>query len=375
MHILIAPNAFKNSLSAREAATAIEKGLLQSRLDCTCECFPVADGGDGTGDLIIHQLKGKRIIKEVSDPFGRPVSSSFGLIEEGRTAVIEMANASGLRLLKDEVLDPLHATTFGTGELIRYALDEGVSRIIIGLGGSATVDGGVGIVKALGGLFLDSKGNALQDMPESLTDLDAIDLSGLDHRLRDCEIMVLCDVDNRLLGEMGAAAVFGPQKGADAKSVVRLEQSLSRLRDICLKETGKDMAEVRHGGAAGGSAAGIYAFLNGKLVSGGEQFLALTGFEERLKTADLVITGEGSIDLQTLQGKGPYAVAIMAKKRKLGVIGLAGKVPMKENEALKEFFDVLLAIGDGPADITTAIKYTEANLIRTANEVGDLLAF
>lgn len=374
MHILIAPNAFKNSLSAPEAAKAIEKGLLQSKLDCTCECFPVADGGDGTGDLIIHHFKGKRITKEVSDPFGRPVTSSFGLIEEGRTAVIEMANASGLRLLKDEVLDPLHATTFGTGELIRYALDEGVSRIIIGLGGSATVDGGVGIVKALGGRFLNSKGEALQDMPETLTDLDSIDLSGLDQRLQHCEISVLCDVDNRLLGEKGAAAVFGPQKGADAKRVVRLEESLSRLRDICLKETGRDMAEVRHGGAAGGSAAGIYAFLNGKLVNGGEQFLALTGFEERLDKGDLVITGEGCIDVQTLQGKGPYAVACRAKKRKLGVIGLAGKVPQKENEALKEFFDVLVAIGDGPADITTAIKCTEANLIRTATGVGDLLA-
>jgi len=374
MHILIAPNAFKNSLTASEAAKAIEKGLLQSKLDCTCECFPIADGGDGTGDLIIHQLKGKRISKKVSDPFGRPITSSFGLIEEGRTAVIEMANASGLRLLKNDVLEPLHATTFGTGELIKYALDEGVGRIIIGLGGSATVDGGVGIVEALGGRFLNSKGIALTGMPESLVDLSSIDFSGLDPRVKDCEITVLCDVDNKLLGEMGSAAVFGPQKGADAKSVVKLEASLSRLRDIGFKETGRDMAEVKHGGAAGGSAAGICAFLNGKLVNGADQYLALTGFEERLQKADLVFTGEGSIDVQTLQGKGPFAVANKAKKMKLGVIGLAGMVPLKDNEALKHYFDVLLAIGDGPADLADAMQRTEDNLIRTAREVGDLLA-
>jgi glycerate kinase len=211
-------------------------------------------------------------------------------------------------------------------------------------------------------------------MPESLVDLNSIDLSGLDPRVKDCEITVLCDVDNTLLGEMGSAAVFGPQKGADAKCVVKLEESLSRLRDIGFKETGRDMATVKHGGAAGGSAAGIYAFLNGKLVNGADQYLALTGFEKSLKKADLVITGEGSIDVQTLQGKGPFAVANKAKKMKLAVIGLAGKVPLKDNEALKHYFDVLLAIGDGPADLAGAMQCTEDNLIRTAREVGDLLA-
>ena len=374
MKILIAPNAFKNCLSASEAAKAIELGLRQSKLDFTCECFPIADGGDGTADLLIVKFKGRRIEKEVKDPLGRPISSVFGLIEEGKTAVIEMADASGLKLLQKNELDPLHATTYGTGELIRFALDAGVSMIIIGLGGSATVDGGTGIVKALGGRFLNSDDNELADLPESLVHLDKIDLSGLDQRIRDCEIIVLCDVDNKLLGEKGAATVFGPQKGADKKGVLQLEASLVRLRDIALEETCRDMGLVKHGGAAGGSAAGLNVFLGAKLVNGADYFLKLTGFEESLKKADLVISAEGSIDEQTLEGKGPFAVAQLAKKHNLGVIGLAGKVPEKENKALRKYFDVLLAIGNEPTDLTEAMKLTKENLIRTAKEVGNLIA-
>lgn len=358
-----------------EAAKAIELGLRQSQLDCKCECFPIADGGDGTADLIIDKFKGRHIEKEVKDPLGRPVSSSFGLIEEGKTAVIEMADASGLKLLQKNELDPLHTTTYGTGELIRFALDAGVSRIIIGLGGSATVDGGTGIVKALGGRFLNSDNNELADLPERLVDLDKIDLSGLDQRIRDCEIIVLCDVDNKLLGDKGAAAVFGPQKGADKKGVLQLEASLVRLRDIALEVTCRDMGLVKHGGAAGGSAAGLNVFLNAKLVNGADYFLKLTGFEESLKKADLVITGEGSIDEQTLEGKGPFAVAKMAKRYNIGVIGLAGKVPEKENKALRQYFNVLMAIGNEPAELADAMQLTKGNLIRTAKEVGNLIAF
>ena len=374
MHILIAPNAFKNSLTAFEAARAIEKGLIQSNLACTCECFPIADGGDGTAELIIKKFRGTRITKEVTDPLGRTITSSFGLIDEGQTAVIEMADASGMRLLSEEELNPLHASSFGTGELIKRALDEGVSRIIIGLGGSATVDGGVGILKALGARFLNSLQKELTDMPESLVDLNKIDLTGLNPRVFDCDITVLCDVDNKLLGSMGAATVFGPQKGSSAEEVLKLEASLAKLRDVALKETGRDMAVVKHGGAAGGSAAGLYAFVNGKLVNGADHFLKLTGFEENLKISDLVITGEGSIDEQTLQGKGPFAVARMAKNNNLPVIGLAGKVPMIKNEALRQYFDVLLAIGNGPVDIATAMEFNSANLIRTSWEMGNLLA-
>jgi len=374
MHILIAPNAFKNSLTAREAAEAIKKGLKQSKLDCTCECFPIADGGDGTADLIIDKFKGRRIVKKVYNPLGKHIDASFGLIDEGRTAVIEMANASGLRLISKKKMDPLFATSFGTGQLISYALNEGVSKIIIGLGGSATVDGGEGLLRALGVCFTYKQNEKLSEQIEGMAMLIEIDLSGLDPRVKECEIIVLCDVENRMLGKKGAATVFGPQKGASPKDVIILEETLSMLRRIALKETGKDMGKVKHGGAAGGAAAGLFAFLDAKLVPGADYFLKLTGFEESLKKADLVITGEGSLDEQTLEGKGPFAVAQLAQKYNIDVIGLAGKVPEKENKALRKYFDVLLAIGNEPTELADAMQLTKVNLIRTAKEVGNLIA-
>jgi glycerate kinase len=258
--------------------------------------------------------------------------------------------------------------------MIRIALDEGVKKIILALGGSATVDGGCGILQALGVRFLNAKGDALQARPGNLADLAGIDLSGLDQRILACELVVLCDVDNTLSGDKGAASVFGPQKGANIEGVKKLESFLSALRAIALKETGKDMAAVKYGGAAGGAAAGLYAFLNAKLVNGADYFLQLTGFEKSLQRSDIVITGEGSIDEQTLQGKGPFAVAFRAKNKNIPVIGLAGKVPVKENPLLKEYFNILMAIGNEPTDMNTAIRFTADNLIRSSQEIGDLVA-
>jgi glycerate kinase len=374
MHILIAPNAFKNSLTAGAAAQAIEKGLKLSPLECTTQCFPIADGGDGTASLIIQQLQGTLIQTEVHDPLGRLITASFGLIENGLTAVIEMADASGLRLLKQDELNPLRATSFGTGELIKAALDKGVNQILIAMGGSATVDGGIGILKALGARFLDVDGQELINLPESLVDLHEVDISQMDQRLSNCEIIVLCDVDNMLLGEKGAAAVFGPQKGADADGVKKLDVALARWANITRESNGKDMAAIKYGGAAGGASSGVYAYLNARLVNGIDHFLTLTGFDEALAKSDLVITGEGSIDEQTLQGKGPFGVASKAKLKGLPVIALAGKVPSQENGQLSEYFDVLLAIGNQPTDIASAIKNTEQNLIRTTHEIAKLIS-
>jgi len=374
MRILIAPNAFKNSLPADEAARAIQRGLSLSRLVHTSECHPIGDGGDGTGDLIIRQLQGQFIPARVSDPLGRIIDSSFGLIDDGRTAVIEMAHASGLRLLDLKELDPLHTSSSGTGDLIRMALDRNVKKIILGIGGSATVDGGTGILQALGVRFLDGQGAPLTGLPESLTEAVTIDISGLDPRIHNVELIVLCDVDNLLLGEEGAAAVFGPQKGASPQGVRKLEASLTKFRELALHHTGKDLGAIRSGGAAGGAAAGLYGFLGARLVNGIDTFLELTGFENVLQQCDLVITGEGSIDLQTLQGKGPYGVAVRAKARGLPVIGLAGRVPLEKDLSLEKYFDVLLAIGNSPMGLAEALQSTEANLVRTAKEVGDLLA-
>jgi glycerate kinase len=374
MQILIAPNAFKHSLSAEQAASAIEKGFLQSKLDCQCELFPVGDGGDGTGELLIKRLEGKIVTTEVHGPLGKKINASFGLIDGDKTAVIEMANASGLSLLKKEELDPLHATSFGTGEQIKAALDRGVKKIIIGMGGSATIDGGTGILRALGLRFLNAKGEELKGGPVFLNELATIDPFSMDKRVKDTVIVVLCDVNNLLLGEKGAAAVFGPQKGASTGDVQILDKALTRFSDITFQQMEKEIATVKHGGTAGGAAAGLCAFLNAKLVNGIEYFLELTKFNGSLGKADLVITGEGSIDEQTLHGKAPFGVARAAKQKGKRVIAFAGKIPSTTNPALNKYFDELISINPESVELETTLAEAEKNLIRTATEKGNLLA-
>jgi glycerate kinase len=238
MHILIAPNAFKNSLTADIAAEAIRDGLRQSRLQCSYTCFPIGDGGNGTAALILKKKNGRRVIANVHDPLGRKIKAGFGLINDGKTAVIEMADAAGLQFLKPAELNPFKTSSYGCGELIRAALDKGVRNIVLGMGGSATVDGGTGILRALGIRFLNAGGKPLQDNPEALADLARIDITGMDKRIAGVELSILCDVRNPLLGEKGAAAVFGPQKGATQEGVKKLEAVLSLLRSIALKQTG-----------------------------------------------------------------------------------------------------------------------------------------
>jgi len=373
MHILISPNAFKHSLNAEAAAIAIQEGLRRSKAGATTECFPVADGGDGTGTLIIKKCKGTLSDAAVHDALGRPINAVFGLIDNGSTAVIEMADASGIRLLKPEELNPLRANSSGTGEMIKKALDQGVNKIIVGMGGSATVDGGTGILRALGVRFLRPDGNELTILPEDLGELATVDLSAMDERILKCEVIVLCDVDNMLLGDQGSAAIFGPQKGASPNEVKKLDQALSKLSTVALHHTGRDMAAIKYGGTAGGAAAGLYAFLNARLVNGIEHFLSLTDFDSALERADLVITGEGSIDEQTLQGKGPFGVAYHAKLKGLPVVAFAGKVPLEQNVNLQAYFDVLMPIGNQPGDLATALACTADNLTRTAETLGNML--
>lgn len=370
--VLIAPNAFKHSLNAVDAALAIQEGFQQSTLDCMCECFPIGDGGDGTGELMIRKHNGQRVSSEVDDPFGRKITASFGLVAKGKTAIIEMASASGLHLVDPSELNPLRATSFGTGELIKLALDMGVTQLVLAIGGSATVDGGTGILRALGVRFLDASGNELTE-PGRFTEITTIDVSKLDPRVFTCDISILCDVDNTLLGDQGSAAVFGPQKGATPEAVQTLDAGLATLANVAQSLTGIDMAAVKHGGAAGGVSAGLYTFLKAKLINGIEFFLDFTRFDEALADADMVITGEGSIDEQTLHGKGPYGVAFRAKAKNLPVIGLAGKIPLDQHDGLGQYFDMLLAIGNGPTDLPTALTNTRQNLIRTAQQLGNLL--
>jgi glycerate kinase len=242
------------------------------------------------------------------------------------------------------------------------------------MGGSATVDGGCGILMALGVRFLDAGGKELAGLPETLAGLHTIDVSHVDERVLNCELTILCDVDNSLLGEKGAAAVFGPQKGASQSDVQKLEAALANFRKVALEQTGRDMAAIKYGGTAGGAAAGLHALLNAKLVNGIDYFLELTGFEQALNQADLVLTGEGSIDEQTLQGKGPFGVASKAKEKGIPVIGLAGKVPLHPPKAMQDYFTALFPIGNGPLDLPDALLMTEPNLTRTAKEIGNLIS-
>lgn len=374
MHILIAPNAFKHSLNANAASKAIEAGLLRSKLKCSSECFPIGDGGNGTCELILAKCGGNLIPFRAKDGLGRTIDSSYGLIDEGLTAVIEMANASGLHLLKINELNPLYTSSYGTGQMLSDALEKGVRKIIIGMGGTATVDGGSGILQALGVKFLDDKGQVISNLPIGLEKLDSIDYSGLDKRINECQIIILCDVDNPLLGENGAAAVFAPQKGATPEMVEKLETVLEQYAKVIHAETGIDISKIRSGGVAGGASAGLHAFLGAKLVNGIDYFLDLTGFDDALKRSDLVITGEGSIDEQTLQGKGPFGVAKRAKLLDIPVIGLAGKVPVENNIRLQAYFDVLTAIGNEPAPLEEALFTTAKNLSRVSSQMGNLIA-
>ena len=373
MHILIAPNAFKNSLDATKAAEAISSGLHKSKLSCSTTMFPVADGGDGTAGLLIDHLNAEYVAATVADPLGRKINSSFGWSEPDKTAIIELAAASGLRLLKTAEFDPLKTSTIGTGELIKEAFNKNAKKIILCIGGSATVDGGVGILEAIGVKFLDKYKNVLANLPESLRSLDSIDLSEVDKRVFQTGIIILCDVENPLLGINGAARVFGPQKGASEKDIELLEARLETFSKVVMSATGIDISVIKHGGAAGGAASGLYGLLNADLKNGIDQFLEITGFDKELKNADMVITGEGSIDSQTLQGKGPFGVARKAKEFSLPVIGFAGVVPGVMSESLKKYFDELISINQEFINIDEAIRNTYRNLEKAAKDFGDKL--
>ncbi|MEO9099586.1 MAG: glycerate kinase, partial [Ginsengibacter sp.] len=268
MHIVIAPNAFKGSFTSGEAAKSIAAGLKKSKLFCTVKQIPIADGGDGTAHLISKKMGAKGFKLIVHGPLGKKVTASFGWESKTKAAIIEMADASGVRLIEKEELNPLKSNTRGTGELIKFALDKGAKKIIIGLGGSATVDGAAGLLNELGIRFLDNSERKLTELPRGLLALNRIDLNSMDSRLKDCEIILLCDVTNKLLGKSGAAAVFGPQKGADKKGVAILEKCMYQLNKIVKKDLKVDMNSFMHGGTAGGAAAGMAAFINAELVSG-----------------------------------------------------------------------------------------------------------
>ncbi|UYB52489.1 glycerate kinase [Xanthomonas sp. AM6] len=326
MKIVIAPDSFKESLSALEAATQIEAGFREVFPAWTYVKVPVADGGEGTVAALVAATGGRVVGRTVSGPLGAPVEAFFGLAGDGRTAVVEMAAASGLALLPRARRDPLAATSYGVGELILAALDAGARRIVVGLGGSASNDGGAGMAQALGVRLLDAQGHALAARlgGGALAALARIDASGLDPRLRHCAIEVACDVDTPLTGPAGASAVFGPQKGATPALVAQLDANLRHYATVIEADLGIAVADVRGGGAGGGLGAALVAFLGARLRPGADLVADALGLEALVAGADLVITGEGRLDGQSAHGKAPLGVARVARRHGKPVIAIAG---------------------------------------------------
>lgn len=326
MRIAIATDSFKGSLTALEAATCIETGLKRVLSSVTIRKIPMADGGEGTVQAIVEATGGRMVRKTVRDPLGKKVKASFGVTGDGHTATLEMASASGLVLLQPEERNPMVTSTVGTGDLIRHALDLGVRKILIGIGGSATNDGGTGMARALGVRFLDSKGRDLPEGGGSLQKLAHIDLSGLDPRLKKVSVEVACDVDNPLTGPRGAASVYGPQKGATPTMVRELDAGLKQLASVIWKEMGIRILNVPGSGAAGGLGGGLMAFLKGKLRPGVDIVIDSVGLKKKLKGCDLVITGEGRMDGQTVFGKTPAGVARVAGELNIPTIAISGSL-------------------------------------------------
>ena len=372
MKILICSGAFKESLTAAEACAAIANGLRESGLNADIEPLPIADGGNGTLDAFLAS-GGQRLALSVLDPLQRQIRAEYGLIDSGGTAVIEMALASGLELLKPAELDPLRATTYGTGQLMNDALERGVKRIIIGLGGSATVDGGMGCLQALGLKLLDASGQPISAGGAGLADIAKIDDSGLDARWRDINIIIASDVENPTLGEKGAAHVFGPQKGAGPAMVEQLERNLEHCFTAVYQQRGVDVRHVKGGGAAGGFAAGLMAFLSCEIVSGIDLVLEQNRFREKLGGAALVITGEGRIDAQTLDGKGPQGVAKLAATRGLPTIALVGGLNIDDALLHQAGVHAAFSIVDKPMPLQKALADAEDLLRRAALRLGYVL--
>lgn len=365
MKIVIAPDSFKGSLTALEVASAIEEGLNQYNKDFIIEKVPMADGGEGTVESLVSLTNGEIIKVEVKDPLMREIEGFYGLLGDKKTAVIEMAAASGLPLLKQDERNPLIASTYGTGQLIKDALDRGCKKFIIGIGGSATNDGGTGMLKALGVKFLNKENKELKDGAVELNQLYKIDMTEFDKRISECEIKVACDVENPLCGENGASFIFGGQKGADKEMMKVLDENLLHYGKILESTFKTDAINVPGAGAAGGMGAAFIAVIQADLERGIDIVIRESKLSEKLQDANLVFTGEGKIDYQTKFGKTPFGVANEAKKRNIPVIALAGSIG-EGTETLYELgFDGIFSIIDKPMELEDAIK-NSSQLVKDA---------
>jgi glycerate kinase len=373
MDILIAPDSFKENLTAMEVATNLEKGLKSANSRFEIKKLPMADGGEGTVWALVKATKGVLCKKKVTGPLGNKIEAEYGILGDGTTAVIEMAAASGLHLVPEERRNPANTTTYGTGELIKTVLDQECDRLIIGIGGSATNDCGIGMVQALGGRFLDQDGKEVDYGGGNLINVDSVDLSKLDSRIKNTEIEVACDVDNPLYGENGAAYVYGPQKGASPKQVKKLDMGLKNIAQVIQKDLKLNITSTPGAGAAGGLGAGLMVFLDAKLKKGIDIVLEASKIKEKLENIDVVITGEGKIDYQTINGKTPVGVAGIAKESSIFVIGVAGTLGKGAEKVYAYGIDALFSIVDSPMTLQEAFSKSDDLLVDLGKNIGRLL--
>ncbi|AQU74299.1 glycerate kinase [Priestia megaterium] len=373
MKIVIAPDSFKESLTALHVCEAVEKGIKTHFPNAEISKVPMADGGEGTVQSLVDATDGEIIQTKVTGPLGKEVEAFYGILGDGNTAVIEMAAASGLHHVPVDKRNPLITTTRGTGELILKALDHQVKHIIIGIGGSATNDGGAGMAKALGAKLLDANGAEIKEGGGSLDQLTAIDLTNLDSRLAEVKVEVACDVDNLLTGKTGASAVFGPQKGATPDMVKQLDRNLAHYAAVIEKEMDIHIQNVPGAGAAGGLGGGLLAFLSAELKPGVDIVIKATELENYIKDADLVITGEGRIDGQTIYGKTPIGVAKTAKKHSVPVIAIAGSIGAGSEAVYEHGISALFSVVPGAVDLSEALEKADENIERTAKNVASVI--
>lgn len=373
MKILIAPDSFKESLSALEACNAIERGFQEIFPHAIYKKLPMADGGEGTVQSLVDVTGGRIVETIVTGPRREPVQAFFGILGGGKTAIIEMAAASGLHLVPAEKRNPLITTTRGTGELILAALNLGITHLIIGIGGSATNDGGAGMIQALGGRLLDKYGAEIGPGGGALSSLASIDLSTIDPRLENIKIEAACDVENPLTGPTGASEVYGPQKGATPEMVKQLDENLTHFANIYEKQLKKSIRNIPGAGAAGGLGAALMAFLSADLKRGVDIILETVRFEDHVKDADLVITGEGSIDSQTIYGKTPVGVAKASKKYNIPVIALAGTISRDSDIVYSYGIDALFSIVPGVIPLEEAFESAALYLQQTSRNIASVL--
>ncbi|MZI95885.1 glycerate kinase [Vibrio sp. CAIM 722] len=373
MKIVIAPDSFKESLTALEVANSIERGIRKVIPDAEIVKVPMADGGEGTVQSLIDSSQGTLRTETVLGPTGQDVAAEYGLMGDGVTAVIEMASASGIHLATGELRNPLKTTSYGTGQLIKAALDLNVKHIILGIGGSATNDAGVGMCQALGIKFLDEQGEELGFGGGELNKLAKIDLSALDPRLADITIDVACDVNNPLCGPTGASHVFGPQKGATPEMVETLDANLNHFADIVQHQLDVNVKDVPGAGAAGGLGASLYGLLKATMKPGIDIVVEAVQLAQAIEGADVVITGEGRIDSQTIHGKTPSGVAKLCQSVNIPVVGVAGCLSQDCGVVHEHGIDAVFDVVPGATDLATALKDAAANLELTARNIAAMM--